>query len=129
MHMRVSQTNTTTPPARMQILQCTTKDTTLYCGLFRDSVPRFYDDLYVLRLVSFLYIAVLWRKGVFVVGTRPCGGFPLFFLFLCGRGVFLYYAISPRLASSMNKIKKIKKRGQRSTQQCTSPILLVKQTK
>src|SRR5205085_11116158 len=28
MHMRVSQTNTTTPPARMQILQCTTKDTT-----------------------------------------------------------------------------------------------------
>src|SRR5947209_2462866 len=28
MHMRVSQTNTTTPPARMQILQSTTKDTT-----------------------------------------------------------------------------------------------------
>src|SRR5437588_266657 len=54
---------------------------TLYCGLFRDLVPRFYDDLYVSRLVSFLSIAVLWRKGVFVVRTRPFGGFLLFFLF------------------------------------------------
>src|SRR5437588_11807970 len=78
----------------------------LYCGLFRDLVPRFYNDLYVLRLVSFLYIVVLWRKGVFVVGTRQCGGFLLFFLFCAIAGFFLYYAISLRLASSINKIKK-----------------------
>ena len=45
---------------------------------------------------------------MFVVGTRPCGGFPLFFLILCGHGGFLYYAISPRLASSMNKKKRKK---------------------
>src|SRR5205807_7281207 len=82
----------------------------LYCRLFRDLVPHFYDDLYISRIVSSLYIAVLWRKGVFVVGTQLCGEFPLFFLILCGCGVFLYYAISLRLSSSMNKKKRKKKK-------------------
>ena len=44
----------------------------------------------------------------FVVGTRPCGGF-LWFVDeedVCGRGVFLIYALRLRFSCKMNKIKK-----------------------
>ena len=55
----------------------------------------------------------------FVVGTRPCGGC-LEFLDegdVCGRGVFLIYALSLRLPCNMNKMK-IKKKNKANSPEC-----------